>query len=441
MTGEKIGIAQKAIAKLLYTLNEEDNVNIITYAGTAETDETEYKFLEPCFKAESVKADTSEEIPSVYIQKGILVPATKGNKNMLIKRLQTIKPEGKSDLEVVKKAINAYTKIYSSSSDIDSNGPKNTIVIITDGFQDVQDQKSQSVDSYDKYSIYTFLVGSQDESASAGAKKVTCDYGGNNFELTSPSNLIRHIISFLESLHYQGLAHDFDPIGGDDSSYWSSNKNGIWTQPYPSRVMGFNLTKNFEQNKRGDTKVYDEWVMTVSHPVESNIATKRNFSHVADKTKLPNNISYDQLLGVAAIELPLKKIYEIIKPYNLGPSGYVIIYKRISGRVIIHPALRNAVMLENAEFINDGIYEIKVSDLEPDLFDINNLSNHVTLKAGKGINAETFTTILDHKVPVDQLGNYYKRTSNVKNVPIKNSPFDIMFVFDVVSQTASNQTC
>ena len=471
MTGNKIEIATLAIQHLLYTLNEEDNVNIVTFAGAMEKKVIDYKFLEPCFKLptnmpiDNILDENGEE-PLVQ-EEGILVPATKANKNMLIKKLQNIVPVGKSDLEVVKEAIEIFANIrdknsgrssiqfgekpdgtFDTSKEITKTLPRPpaTIVIVTDAFQDMQDGDLVDTSKIKKsdYSIYTFLVGSQLDTGSASAEKLTCQYGGKSFELTSPSNLVRHIIDFLQSLHDRGFAHDLDSDDRPKDNYWYSNSNGMWTSPYPSRVIGYNQ----EKNQNNNMAVKDEWVMTVSLPVESKLETQimvgppgRKIDLVSQEPKdgrsKPKD-TYNQLIGVVGIELSMQDIYEIIKPYKLGPSGYIIIYKRISGRIILHPALRTAVILEDAEFISDGIYELKVSELEPDLFQYNQGTNKVKLK--ENILPNTFTDVPVHNIPLDALGKYITKSSKVKDVEIPNSPFNVMFVFDVTSDGMSSNT-
>ena len=46
-----------------------------------------------------------------------------------------------------------------------------------------------------------------------------------------------------------------------------------------------------------------------------------------------------ELIGVAAIDLRLHDIMQVIKAYEFGPTGYPIVYERHRGNVIIHPFL------------------------------------------------------------------------------------------------------
>ena len=116
MTGNKIDIAREAIQHLLYTLNEEDNINIVTFAGDADKTKTEYKYLEPCFKKEWKNETEPTDTEMYYQEIGMLVPATQSNKLMLIKRLQKINPSGKSDDQVIRKAVDTYQIIRKATS-------------------------------------------------------------------------------------------------------------------------------------------------------------------------------------------------------------------------------------------------------------------------------------------------------------------------------------
>ena len=136
-----------------------------------------------------------------------------------------------------------------------------------------------------------------------------------------------------------------------------------------------------------------------------------------------------ELIGVAAVDLRLHDIMQVIKTYQFGPTGYPVVYERHRGNIIIHPFLRTSIHLEGIDFHSDAAFDVRIDQLEPDIFYYKNDRNLVKIK--KSVNDVLNKKLkMNHTTPVDELGNFVSRSVYLEHYNIDDSPFALLCIFD-----------
>ncbi|EJD73910.1 cache domain-containing protein [Loa loa] len=330
MLGQRFEIAKQTVEAILETLSDNDFFNILFFSKTV-------GFLDECS------------------EKAGLLQATIRNKKMLRARLNGMSSEGKAEYEKgLIKAFETLMKLPGSvnfttteelalrrelaggtlPSDVHyiavqdhilvvpnhlyqamhnytgkkaQFGCNDIIMLITDGAPNYFKQIFQLYNKNKSVRFFSFLIG-EEATDVAQVKWMACQNKGFMVHISNMADVQEKVQHYIKVMSR--------PVGKHGANF--GEKDAIWSGIYKERLLTINQSpvKKKSRIKRVDPRT-EMLVTTVSYPV----------------------IQDEELMGVAAVSVPVTELAQLVHTINFGSRSYAFMLDN-NGYVMFHPQMR-----------------------------------------------------------------------------------------------------
>ncbi|EJW88966.1 hypothetical protein WUBG_00125 [Wuchereria bancrofti] len=330
MLGQRFEIAKQTVEAILETLSDNDFFNILLFSKTV-------GFLDECS------------------EKAGLLQATVRNKKMLRARLNSMSSEGKAEYE--KGLIKAFETLMKLPGSVNFTTPEelavrrelaggvlpadvhyiavqdhilvipnhlyqamhnytgkkaqfgcnDIIMLITDGAPSYFKQIFQLYNKNKSVRFFSFLIG-EEATDMAQVKWMACDNKGFMVHISNLADVQEKVQHYIKVMSRT--------VGKHGTSF--AERDAIWSGIYKERLLTISQSsvKKKSRIKRVDPRT-EMLVTTVSYPV----------------------IQDEELMGVAAVSVPVTELAQLVHIINFGSRSYGFMLDN-NGYVMFHPQMR-----------------------------------------------------------------------------------------------------
>ncbi|MCP9266119.1 BMA-UNC-36, isoform a [Dirofilaria immitis] len=291
MLGQRFEIAKQTVEAILETLSDNDFFNILLFSKTV-------GFLDECS------------------EKAGLLQATVRNKKMLRARLNGMSSEGKAEYE--KGLIKAFETLMKLPGSVNFTTTEELAmrrelaggvlpadvhyIAVQDHILVVPNHLYQAVSSL------LFISNREEATDTAQVKWMACENKGFMVHISNLADVQEKVQHYIKVMSR--------PVGKYGRSF--GENDAIWSGVYKERLLTINQStvKKKSRIRRVDPRT-EMLVTTVSYPV----------------------IQDEELMGVAAVNVPITELAQLLHIVNFGSRSYAFMLDN-NGYVMFHPQLR-----------------------------------------------------------------------------------------------------
>ncbi|KAL3981985.1 Cache domain family protein [Acanthocheilonema viteae] len=359
MLGQRFEIAKQTVEAILETLSDNDFFNILLFSKTV-------GFLDECS------------------EKAGLLQATIRNKKMLRARLNGMSSEGKAEYEKgLIKVFETLMKMRNYTGKKAQFGCNDIIMLITDGAPNYFKQIFHLYNKNKSVRFFSFLIG-EEATDVAQVKWMACENKGFMVHISNLADVQEKVQQYIKVMSR--------PVGKHGASF--REKDGIWSGIYKERLLTTSQTpvKKKARIKRVDPRT-EMLVTTVSYPV----------------------IQDEELMGVAAVNVPVIELSQLVHTVNFGSRSYAFMLDN-NGYVMFHPQMRP---------LDPGTKQMKLNYNNIDILELEVPQNQQIMRSSmiNCNNGKAYT--LDILYATSNLERVYRQSNNYYLECLKQSLFTI----------------
>lgn len=311
MLGKRMAIATDVIRQILDTLTPNDYVNILQFNDTAE-------YIMKCGSKS-------------------LIQATATNVFDLKLALNDIKPSGQTDLaESLKEAFEVLANHTMTSSNCNQ-----VIMLITDGmeynetiqgiFRDYNWKNGNNV------RVFSFLIGEQiPEGDFEQVKLMACENRGYYAQIDTLSETRENALKYIPVISRPLVLSTQNPIVW--SNLYVDVIDSIRTTNYDWNCKQREMQRERMTGYLGQIDFYP--CLELKSPEEVDPEYRKYlFLTTVSMPAFDRGVNGSQLMGVAAVDVPLYEFERLFQRHRLGVGGYVFVIDQ-NGNILSHPDFR-----------------------------------------------------------------------------------------------------